>query len=266
MAKLLILIAGYFLLNNQILLLVTANRNNITFTKCCPNKMLYKIGFDECHPGGEENFSSWPPVFDRLNNRLIDDVTADDFILTTAESLDNCTEGEVAVSSTQFRFFSDGSLRLDDGRRFKSGEFCLNQIPAPAVFTARFCIRDPCNETAGGCLRKCCPNGMAVNNTDRLCHPTTLPFQVDFKDENGQSVELSPSAYIVRDGVAPKCNINGYNPLSEKYGDVFYVLPSGQIYIPIYPEGDRATPEYCIDNFVGNGEPPVIILTNSLSD
>ena len=251
MTKLLLFVVGYLLID---CLLVTANRNNITFTKCCPDKMLYTIGFDGCHPGGEENFSSWPPVFDRLDNRLI----ADDFTPTTTESLDNCTEGEVAVSSTDFTFFSDGSLSLNnDGRNLSSDQFCLNQIPAPAVFTARFCIRDPCNETAGGCLLKCCPNGMAVNNTDRLCHPTSLPFQVDFKDENGQSVELSPSAYIVRDGVAPKCNINGYNPLSEKYGDVFYVLPSGQIYIPIYPEGDRATAEYCIDNFF-DADGPVI--------
>ena len=252
MTKLLLLVVGYLLID---CLLVTANRNNITFTKCCPDKMLYTIGFDGCHPGGEENFSSWPPVFDRLNNQII----AEHFTPTITESLDNCTEGEVAVSSTQFRFFSDGSLRLDDGKRFESGEFCLNQIPAPAVFTARFCIRDPCNETTGGCLRKCCPNGMAVNNTDRLCHPTSLPFQVDFKDENGQSVELSPSAYIVTDGVAPKCKTDGYNPLSEKYGDVFYVLPSGQIYIPIYPKENRATSEYCIDYFADDEEPPVTI-------
>ena len=122
--------------------------------------------------------NSLPLVYDPLNNQLVEDVVVADFNFETV--LDDCPEDYIiAVSTTQFQFFSDGSLRLEDGSRFKSREFCLNQLSVPAAtFAARFCIRDPCNETARGCLRKCCPNGMAVSNSDRLCHPTSLPFEV----------------------------------------------------------------------------------------
>ena len=224
----------------------------IPVTKCCSDDTFYTLGFDQCKRA-EGKVDSWPPVvYSALSSRPIE-VTADDFSLTTA--LDDCPAGQIDVSTTQFRFFSDGSLRLDDGRRFKAGEFCLNQISVPVTFAARFCIPDPCNETALGCLRKCCPNKMAVNNTDRFCHPTSLPFEVEFHDENGQSVQMSPSSYIIRDGVVPKCNNDGYNLLSEQYGDVFYILPNGHIYMPIYPENDRDTQDYCIDYFVDEEGP-----------
>ena len=224
----------------------------IPVTKCCSDDTFYTLGFDQCKRA-EGKVDSWPPVvYSALSSRPIE-VTADDLSLTTA--LDDCPAGQIDVSTTQFRFFSDGSLRLDDGRRFKAGEFCLNQISVPVTFAARFCIPDPCNETALGCLRKCCPNKMAVNNTDRFCHPTSLPFEVEFHDENGQSVQMSPSSYIIRDGVVPKCNNDGYNLLSEQYGDVFYILPNGHIYMPIYPENDRDTQDYCIDYFVDEEGP-----------
>ena len=251
-----------FLLLLLFINLVGAGRD-IPVRKCCPEKTFYKMGFDWCKEENERmNTFAWPLVFDRLNNRLIDDVTADDFILTTAESLDNCTDGEVAVSSTDFTFFTDGSLRLNkDGRNLSSDQFCLNQIAEPNTFAVRFCIRDPCKESTSSCIRKCCPNGKIIlNKTDLLCHPTTLPFQVDFRDEKGQSVELSPSSYIVRDGVVPKCKNGSYSLLSEKYGDVFYVLPNGQIYIPSYPEEDRASSDYCIDNLIDNEDTTVMAI------
>ena len=240
---------GYLLIN-----IVSAGRD-IPVRKCCSDKMLYKIGFDECNP--DENadkrlISSWPPVFDRLNNRLIDDLTADDFIQTTAESLVNCTEGEVAVSSTDFSFFSNGSLRLNkDGRNLSSGQFCLNEIATSTDLIARYCIRDPCKGANQSCVRKCCPNGMILDSADYLCHPTSLPFEFESRNENGELVESSPS-YIIRDGAGPKCSSTAINALTDDFGDIFYVLPNGQIYIPSYPKENRTTSEYCADNLISD--------------
>ena len=200
--------------------------------------------------------SSWPPVFDRLNNRLIDDLTADDFIQTTAESLVNCTEGEVAVSSTDFSFFSDGSLRLNkEERHLSSGQFCLNEITPSNDLIARYCIRDPCIESAESCVRKCCPNGMIFSN--KICHPSPLPFEFDFRNKNGELVKSSPS-YIIRDGVKPKCS-NDFNPLGVNFNETFYILPNGQIYVPNYKEEkDRTISEYCVENEISDDDPPTV--------
>ena len=251
-----VLIFGCLLINQ-----VCAGRD-IPVRKCCSDKMLYKIGFDECNP--DENvdkrlFSSWPPVFDRLNNRLIDDLTADDFIQTTAESLDNCPEGEVAVSSTDFSFFSDGSLRLNqEERNLSSGQFCLNQIATSTNLIARYCIRDPCSESVRSCVRKCCPNGMILNETDQLCHPTSLPFEFELRNEKGDLASESNASYIIRDGIGPKCN-NGITALGNPFDDTFYLLPNGQIYVPNYKEEkDRTITEFCIDNLISDDEPSTV--------
>ena len=203
--------------------------------------------------------SSWPLVFDRLGNQLIEDVTEDDFILTKPESLYNCTDGEVAVSSTDFSFFSDGSLRLNkDGRNLSSDQFCLNQIATSTNLIARYCIRDPCSESVRSCVRKCCPNGMILNGTDQLCHPTSLPFEFELRNEKGDLVSESNASYIIRDGIGPKCN-NGITALGNPFDDTFYLLPNGQIYVPNYKEEkDRTITEYCIDNLISDDEPSTV--------
>lgn len=220
----------------------------IPLTKCCPEENeFYALGFDSCKT--EEAQISWPPpTYSSRTNRTIASVRPERYQLTL--NLSSCPEGHVGKSWTDFLFYDDGTL-LADGETFGAGEFCINQVMADKgevnpVFAARACLPDPCNGT--DCLRKCCPQGMAVNNTDRLCHPTSLPFEVIYQNEEGAPVKPDPPP-MIRDGVAPQCPY-GFDPLSEDYGDVFYILPDGRMFIPSFPAGEQYTEEYCLDHFM----------------
>jgi len=230
--------------------LVDADRN-IRVTKCCEDEALYWQGFDSCRNESEQSFFSLlPPVYSEDLN-LIYDIKASDFNITTA--MDNCSDGQIAVSTTKFKFIIDGSLRLDDdGRNFKVGRFCLSEAFGSAEIVARFCATDPCiemNHESAGCIRKCCPNGMELNSTSFSCQLTPSPsFGVQFKNELGESVAQNISSYVIRDGVTPKC-IYGTSPLGKAFDneELFYILPNAHIYIPGYPRDDRMPSDYCID-------------------
>ncbi len=230
----------------------------IPLTQCCSKdtqdpqnvqETFYALGFDSCKP--EPIQVVWPPspIYSATTNQTIS-VRPERF--KVQQNLATCPDGFVGKSWTDFFFYDDGSLIVDGGKlKFKPNEFCINQIVSEkgngeAAFAARACIRDVCNETA--CLRKCCPSGMAVNNTDRLCHSSSIPFDVIYRNENGEPVEPDPSS-VTRDGVVPKCP-HGYNPLTGESDDTFYIQSDGRLFIPYYPEDERFTDEYCVDNFV----------------
>jgi hypothetical protein len=91
---------------------------------------------------------------------------------------------------------------------------------------------------------------MALNTTTQFCQSYNEPFVLIFHNVSGQVVTPDPGSYIIRDGDAPKCP-HGMFPLLPDVNDEdeFYVLPDGQIYLPHYPEDDRYTRDYCIDDF-----------------
>ena len=227
--------------------LVEAGRD-IPMTKCCPREnFFYSQGFDSCRKNDAQSVS-WPPIVYSEDLNQVEDIKAEDFNITA--TIESCSEGQIAVSTTKFKFIDDGSLKMEDERNLKVGQFCLNQVYGSSDIIARFCAPDPCiesNPESAGCIRKCCPNGMELNSTSFSCQPSSSSsFEIEFKNELGESVNRSLSSYVIRDGVAPKC-IHGIGPLSKAFDDVFYVLPDAQIYIPIYPEKDRIPPDYCID-------------------
>ena len=143
-------------------------------TKCCHDNAFYLKGFDSCRNDSEQSVSWPPPVFSKKLNQ-INNITADDFSITTTK--DDCPKGQIAVSTTQFKVISDGSLRLEDGRKFEKDLFCLSQLFESADIIARFCAPDPCIEAnlegsgADGCIQKCCPNGMELNSASFSCQP-----------------------------------------------------------------------------------------------
>ena len=221
----------------------------IPLTKCCEaDDEFYALGFDSCKT--EEAPVSWPPpVYSTRTNRTLVGIRPERFQVT--RNLSDCPDGHVGISWTDFLIYDDGSLLAGDGERFGRDEFCVNQVMAEKgdlgpVFAARTCVADPCDGKP--CLRKCCPQGMAVNNTDRLCHPTSTPFDVIYHNESGGVVSPDPKI-IIRDGVAPQC-LYGFDALSQVNGDVFYIVADGRLFIPNFPEGEQYTVEYCLDHFV----------------
>ena len=246
-----LLFAGCLLLQLN-LVLVEAGRD-IAMTKCCHEETpFYLQGFDSCRNDSEQSVS-WPPlVFSKRLNQL-KDITADDFIITTSN--EGCPKGQIAESTIQFKLTIDGSVRLEDGRIFKSGQFCLSQLFGSVDIIARFCTPDPCIEanldssSADVCIRKCCPNGMVLNSISFSCQSTTSPsFFPPFKNKLGEPVDQSLSSYVVRAGVIPKC-AHGFSPLGESLDDneTFYILPNAQIFIPGYPKDDQMPSDFCID-------------------
>ena len=231
-----------------------AASGKILVNRCCSVGEFYSVGFDSCSKFDDETSDAWsPPMYSSLSGELVYNFT-NDFSFTI--SLDDCKKGQQSFSTTKFNFVNDGTLRLDNGRRYYPGEFCINTISADSTtFAARFCIPDPCKENATqvGCVNKCCPKGMTLNNTDKLCHPSEFVIDVKFYNESEPfviNVNNTPTQYIINDGFVPKCSSPGFNLLNENQGDVFYIQSNGEIYIPGYPEEHRTTSKYCIDNFV----------------
>lgn len=234
-------------------LLETTQWPQIPLTKCCASETeFYSLGFDTCNENEDMNFNWPPPVYSVRTNESVQASSLLRFSLTY--NLSTCTSGYVSQSTRDFRLYTDGSVVVissSQGARLLKNEFCLNQISSAeqeAEFAVRYCVADPCNQTH--CIRKCCPTGMALNTTTQLCQSYNEPFVLIFHNVSGQVVTPDPGSYIIRDGDAPKCP-HGMFPLLPDVNDEdeFYVLPDGQIYLPHYPEDDRYTRDYCIDDF-----------------
>lgn len=234
----------------------------IPITRCCGDGEFYSLATGTCK---EENFPySWPPPVHstRYNHTIIGDDLRP-FDLT--ERLETCSdEGNGVFVSVKFTFYEDGTLLLPDGSRLLAGEFCLNPADvAPEdprdgpLFLARYCAEDPCNTTS--CLKKCCPNGMAMNVTANKCQASSIRFQVDFKNETGHVVR--PEPFVLRDGNAPLCKDGMYvlDPSSTSE-DEFYILADGRLYQPSAPETYQYNTIYCVENFFGDDSSVIVKL------
>lgn len=225
---------------------------NLPLTKCCDeSEPLYALGFDSCK--SEDIPIVWPPpVYLVKTNRTVD---ASRLEFSLSINLTSCPEGYVSLSSTNFHLNTDGTVTLlADGNQLESNEFCLSQIAEQpttreADFAVRYCAPDPCNKT--NCVHKCCPNGMALNETSKLCQTTKDPFILAFHNESGQEVTPDSRSYMIRDGNVPQCSFGMYSLQPQiNPEEFFYILPDGQIYVPGYPENDRVSKEYCIEDFM----------------
>ena len=161
----------------------------------------------------------------------------------------------------KFKFLVDGSLRLDeDGRNFQVGQFCLSQVfGSDEEIIARFCTPDPCieaNTGSAGCIRKCCPIGMELSSATFTCQPSssTDAFDVQFRNELGESVDRNLSSYVIRYGVTPKCT-HGFNAPGKSFDndEPFYILLDARMYFPAYLYNHRFVSDYCVDMERSNG-------------
>lgn len=220
----------------------------IPITRCCPESEFYSLANGVCR--ADQILYRWPPpVYSTRFNRTLLAPELRPFELT--ERLDTCTGESGVFLSLNFRFYEDGTLLLPDGTRLKSGEFCISPVDVEdeSLFLARYCAPDPCNATS--CVRKCCPVGMAMNATVNKCQPSSIRFEIDFKDENGSPAR--PEPYVLRDGNTPQCADGMYalEPATNE-PDEFYIVPDGRLYQPLSPPDDRYTSAYCVENFFTN--------------
>ncbi|XP_057366331.1 LOW QUALITY PROTEIN: G-protein coupled receptor Mth2-like [Daphnia carinata] len=223
----------------------------IPLTKCCvSDSEFYSLGFDSCNNNEETPFIWPPPVYSIKTNQS---AVSSSVRFSLTYNMSTCMPGYDSKSVTNFRLYTDGTVQVGDAR-LEPGQFCLNQIASgepptdESEFAIRYCIPDPCNQT--NCVHKCCPMGMALNITTQLCQSYSERFDLVFHNASGQVISPDPGSYIIRDGDAPQCPF-GMFPLMPEMNpeDTFYILPDGQLYLPSYPENDRYSKDYCVDDF-----------------
>ena len=224
----------------------------VQLTLCCSSQDVYRVGLDVCRewtPSSGHQSTSLPPVYSADNET----VAKVDGIFQLIRNLSVCPEGYVGKSSSEFQLFQNGTLIVTLSSFFHPGDFCIAQAH-PDDFVARFCVPDPCHET--NCVRKCCPEGSAVNLTTKLCQSTDMPFGVTFRNVDGVVIDPDPSL-IVRDGASPHCphGINVYDPFANS-DDEFHLLADGRMFIPAE---DRIIDEgYCVDRFLDSSNSSVL--------
>ena len=220
--------------------------------KCCPQDELFVIGFQTCRIEDDEpskGSGQLPPVYS-VDGQEQQNVTFD----LRHDNLTVCPDGYVTQVSMDFKMYRDGSLKVPGISRAEEGSFCIHRIADPSAsdqFAALFCVRDPCQKGVA-CVRKCCPAGMTVNQTNKNCQRRSAgsaPFHVNFTSESG-AVLATPPAFTVRDAAVPMCNA-GLMLHDPAEGDTFFILPDGRMYVPHYAQAeDRHIDEYCVDDFV----------------
>lgn len=218
----------------------------LMINKCCVDDELLATGFGRCRPRKDGQLPRLPPVHSATNDSVL--VITDDEVQVNHEMI-TCADGFVAKSTINFTFYQNGQMVVTSERtQVESGTFCLHETEAKQ-FAALYCVPDPCRNAS--CVHKCCPNGMAVNETTRSCQADKAPLQVMFRDESGKVITLDPSSYILRDEAVPQC-LNGITLLNPADGDEFYILPeSKRLYMPHYLDpADRYFDDYCIDHFL----------------
>jgi len=236
------------LLHNPV---AAADKNvKIPAVKCCPG--YYNILTDQCQESEEEGHpvaeSAWPPAVRSVHENRTLTRGIEDFQLNY--TLRACAEGYVARVAVDFIFRDDGSLMTSSGP-FQPGQFCLDQVMPygeEAQFLARFCLADPCAERH--CIRKCCPLGMAINGNERICQFYSKDFVVVVQHENGSVVDVG-DMLILDGGTAPRCHneISVLRPDIYGDGDQFFILPNGQLKVPLYTYEESVIKDYCIDSF-----------------
>ena len=240
-----------------ILIFARWTRGDITptpLTTCCFESQYYAVGFDRCVEWDKIPNSEFPPIYDNSvnKNRTLSGI---DFVLRTDNLTSSCPSGHVVKSSTEFRIFKSGALKTPDGIERPTEEFCVNRVPSGgdngnALFAVRYCIPDPCVDAK--CVRKCCPIGMTLNETAKICQPSPVPFVVSFHDESGTPTDSRPSA-IVHDGSFPNCRNGMYflRPALNNTDDEFYILPDGKLHMPDAIINSTMD-EYCVENIINS--------------
>jgi len=238
---------------------VSTTSNIISITKCCAVNESYVIGFDSCQAVSNNNSSGTifqhydPPIYSIIisneNRTLIEDASSR---IQLEINLSTCPDGFVYNVSTDFFLYENGSLSIPQFGVWRNfGEFCIDEFDPlePVKVTARFCVPDPC--LGVNCIRKCCPEGMELYIGDSInCRVTEDPTIVFDHFALQNLSEASPDSYVVRNGVAPKCEIDllDYNWNSEIIKP-FSIMKNGSMSIISnnFLEKNHVMDDYCID-------------------
>lgn len=241
--------------------------------KCCADNELYYPGFDLCiNVSSDVHQHLEPlPVYSSIDSESVLSITVLPLesrqLFAEDAVMDPCSDGYYSTSTEQFELFFNGSLKTNNGLH-KAGQFCIH--PAPAAnksgnnqwplysYVARYCIPHQCDSAT--CIRKCCPEGMAFNEKEKICQPTDSPFAIvkymstDSTDsitealshDNTIRVKAGRPTHQIISGLHISCSTEG---LIEVFLNEFYILSDGKMYVPSYPcEFERSTDQYCIEN------------------
>jgi G protein-coupled receptor Mth (Methuselah protein) len=209
---------------------------------CCKSGTTYLTGLDQCVP----NFVS------TLYNESFPNYSFED----PNDGLTDCPDGYVSHSTEDFQL--DNDTLLIGEKRLNSNEFCINRVEeenystSPGHFVARYCVPDPCGES--GCIRKCCPPGMAMVtkyyhdlSPISMCEPHPVPFNLSqLRNPQNESIVNS---FSIHGGHGIKC---GNLPRDQLFN--FSMRPDGQIVLHLENQIDEKTDQYCIDNLVDGGK------------
>jgi hypothetical protein len=173
------------------------------------------------------------------------------------DGLTDCPEGYVSHTTEDFQL-ETGTLFVGN-KRLESNEFCINRVEeenystSPGHFVARYCVPDPCSES--GCIRKCCPPGMAMVkkyyhdlSPISICEPHPVPFNFSLL-RNPQNESIDANSFSIRGGLGIKC---GEVPRDQLFN--FSIRHDGQIVLQLEDQTDEKTDQYCIENNVVDGE------------
>jgi G protein-coupled receptor Mth (Methuselah protein) len=224
----------------------SSTRQEILFDekiRCCKSGTTYLTGLDQCVP----NFVS------TLYNESFPNYSFED----PNDGLTDCPEGYVSHTTEDFQL-ENGTLFVGN-KRLESNEFCINRVEeenystSPGHFVARYCVPDPCSES--GCIRKCCPPGMAMVtkyyhdlSPISICEPHPVPFNLSLL-RNPQNESIDANSFSIRGGLGIKC---GEVPRDQLFN--FSIRHDGQIVLQLEDQTDEKTDQYCIENNVVDGE------------
>jgi len=247
----------------------------ISLTKCCGENESYVMGFNVCRPTASisptfkrffrdrDKGRQWHSGASIIRNTVFPLNGANDFehpnirrVFT--HNLPACPFGFIHSVSRNFLLFENGSFSIPKlGIWRNHDELCADEFETfnevePFKPFVRFCIPDPCLKI--NCIRKCCPEGMALYSYDeRVSCRLTSDSSTIFGNNTIESLSgtTAMESYVIQEGVTPitKYSNATFRMLAtEVDGKVpFYINHNGSIFIPSNPPGRQLSEDYCVD-------------------
>lgn len=225
-------------------------------TKCCRDGEFYRPGLDRClyRTHDPDDVVSGIPVLYAVEEEETFLVGVEEFHLS--HKLAACRIGKMATSTMEFQVFVDGSLKVRDALVLTPGQFCVNEIPSTdpnnPEFVARYCVADPCMEDKTKCLRKCCPQGLAVDSATHSCRAHQTPFNVSqlTRKHGGPVSDDGKDSLTVHAGFGFKCHNEDIVLVDNFLINSDGLMQPNRHFYHFDQSADRPTDKYCIDNFV----------------